>query len=65
MNWSDILKTYRKQHDLSQHALAVKLGVTGTTIHRIEQKGRKPSPMLRDRLQELGVILAGEEVSQR
>ena len=65
MNWSECLKTYRQQHHLSQHELGVKLGVTSTTIHRLEtQKVRHPSYLLRRQLALLGMV-DGEAVSQR
>jgi len=37
------IQTYRKQHKLSQAALAAQLGVTQTMISQIE-KGRRPVP---------------------
>ena len=47
------IKTIRKQLDLTQQELAVKLGVAVATVYRWEKGTSKPSKMARKQLENL------------
>ncbi len=48
------LRAYREAHDLTQAALAARLGVSRVTVARVEVGLRKPSAQLVRALEKLG-----------
>ena len=62
MTWRESLKVYRFTHDLTVQALAVKLKIHASAIHRLEQGITKaPSSMLRAKLKRLGIVAQEQE----
>jgi transcriptional regulator with XRE-family HTH domain len=61
MTRSTALKAYRENAELSQTAMARKLGVSRSYLHRLETGQRRPGPRLLPKIRRL-TGLSGEEL---